>query len=121
MVPKESGPDPLQHNNQPLSLGPPSMADGMNKDVRDIFGDLLEEVSKLSPPENPVNTEETSEQANTTVEEKPTIPTMNTVNLSDLQDIGLRFKEPIGSLLVMDDMSQLQVRCSADFDNFCRF
>ena len=111
MVPKESGPDPLQHNNQSLSIGPPSMADGMNKDVRDIFGDLLEEVSKLSPPKNPVNTEETSEQANTIVEDKPTIPTMNTVNLSDLQDIGLRFKEPIGSLLVMDDMSQLQVRC----------
>ena len=121
MVPKESGPDPLQHNNQPLPIGPPSLADGMNKDVRDIFGDLLEEVSKLSPPKNPVNTEETSEQENTTVEDKPTIPTMNTVNLSDLQDIGLRFKEPIGSLLVMDDMSQLQVRCSADFDNFCRF
>ena len=91
----------------------------MNKDVRDIFGDLLEEVSKLSPP-NPVNTEETSEQANRTVEDKPTIPTMNTVNLSDLQDIGLRFKEPIGSLLVMDDMSQLQVKI-LQICRFCRF
>ena len=86
----------------------------MNLEVREIPLDLLEEVSKLSPPNNPVSppmsTGDTNETANMSVAnmDKATNPTINTVNLNDLQDMGLRFKEPLGGSLVMDDMSQLQ-------------
>ena len=90
------------------------MVESVNLEVREIPLDLLEEVSKLSPPNNPVSppmsTGDTNEPANMSAANtgKVTNPTINTVNLNDLQDMGLRFKEPLGGSLVMDDMSQLQ-------------
>ena len=97
------------HSKYPPPL---STVETVNSEVRGIPHDLLEEVSKLPPPNNPVSppmsTWEIDEPTNNTA--KPTNPTINTVNLNDLQDMGLRLKEPLGGSLVMDDMSQLQLQ-----------
>ena len=92
---------------------PPSAVEAVNLEIREIPLDLLEEVSKLSPPNNPVSppmsTADILEPANMAATDIVKA-TMDTVNLNDLQDLGLRFKEPIGGCSVMDDMSQLQLQ-----------
>ena len=80
--------------------------------LEEIPQDLLEEVSKLSPPNNPVSpplsTADAPEPAS--APSKTNNPIINTVNFDDLQDMGLGFKDPIGGSSVMDDMSQLQLQ-----------
>ena len=89
-----------------------STVETANLEVRGIPFDLLEEVSKLSPPTNPVSPQTSSADTHEPTKNigKTTKPTIDTVNLNDLQDLGLRFKEPPGGSPVMDDMSQLQLQ-----------
>ena len=88
----------------------PALSAVETSELRGIPLDLLEEVSKLSPPNNPVSPPMSTGETDEPTNNKPTNPTINTVNLNDLQDMGLRFKEPLGGSLVMDDMSQLQLQ-----------